>query len=139
MPTSTSQPAVDTITALTGLDAIPWAYRCLAGIMMIALGASVLTSQLRSAFPSTDGPTAKRLTFLYPSLIGMLMGEGGPFLLPGFGWDSRWLIGLLSPALGILAYEYYWKPRAERKLGATLPSVGDIVSGAPPAAGEKKS
>lgn len=131
MQTAILGPASQPVTEWEGL---PYWVRLGLGFLLIGIGASILATQLRAAFPVVDDPASKArrryLHYLYSPVFGMSFASFAPFFLPGFGADSRWLIGLVASVLWAPVYDYY-KKRYESQLGITLPSADDIGKGNP--------
>lgn len=111
--------------AATYLQSLPDWLQLSLGFLLIGIGASILASQLRAAFPSTDG-NKRALHYLYAPFFGASFATFAPFTLPGFGYDSRWLIGLVAPFLWSPFYELL-KKRYETQLGVKLPDAGAMV------------
>jgi len=124
----------------THWEGVPYWIRIVVGFLLIGIGASIAASQLRGAFPPPEDPKdpkRRALHYLSTPLLGMGFAMAAPFALPGFGLDSRWLIGLVAPFLWMYLYDAY-KPRAEKSLGISLPESKDILQPRPPTTpGEK--
>ena len=117
-------------------EGLPYWFRLGLGFLLIGIGASILASQLRAAFPPPEDPKDTRrraLHFLSTPILGMSFASITPFFLPGFGLDSRWLIGLVAPFLWMYFYDYY-KGKYEKSLGISLPDSRDLIQ---PKTGDK--
>ncbi len=126
----TSQPSSLTaiLDAAGPIEAVPYWLRLGIGFVLIGIAASQTTTAFRAAFPPAQSLAAQRMHLFYPLILGMMFSEAAPFALPGFGYDSRWLIGIVSPYLWKYVYTYI-KEAEEAKLGVTLPSAEAILSG----------
>lgn len=121
----TSVPVESTVPeSWTGL---PYWLQLGIGFLLIGIGASIMASQLRAAFPPPTEPGQRRaLHYLYAPFFGASFATLAPFSLPGFELDSRWLIGLVAPFLWAPLYDYF-KKRYESQLGITLPEAKDLT------------
>jgi hypothetical protein len=118
--TQAHQTAADYLASLP-----PW-LQITVGFILVGLAASTLTTHLRAAFPASLGGWRRSLHYLYPGGLGATFATGAAFAFPGFGIDSRWLLGLVAPYVWTPLYEIY-KKRYEKDLGITLPSVQEIT------------
>lgn len=107
---------------------LPYWLRLGLGFLLIGVGASILTAQLRAALPPPEQVGQRRaLHHLYAPVFGATFATAVPFFLPGFDVSSRWLIGLVSPFLWAWLYDWY-RVRYQPILGA-LPDSKDLING----------
>lgn len=122
----TSVPVSETVPETwTGL---PYWTQLGVGFLLIGLSASIIASNLRAALPPSQEPGQRRaLHYLYPPFFGSLFATLAPVALPGFGLDSRWLIGIAAPVLFAPLYDYL-KKRYLSQLGIVAPEAKDLVA-----------
>jgi len=128
MQTPASSPASTSVLDASSWQGLPYWVQLIIGFLLIGLGASIAASQLRAAIPPPEDPKKKALHHLYAPSFGLLFGLCAPFALPGFGVDSRWLIGLVAPFLWAPLYSIV-KERYEKQLGVKLPDAKTLTQG----------
>lgn len=107
---------------------MPYWIQLVVGFLLIGVGASILASQLRAAFPPPEQPGDRRqLHRLYAPVFGMMIGLLSPFFLPGFGLESRWLLGLVAPFLWSPLYDIL-KKRYLSQMGIEAPAAKDLIN-----------
>lgn len=118
---------LETTKTATEWEGLPYWLRLVVGFLLIGVGASILATQLRAAFPSAeDPPKSRALHHLYAPFFGAGFASAAWFFLPGFGWDSRWLIGLVAPFLWGPVYDFL-RARYEKQFGVSLAPARKIA------------
>lgn len=125
-------------TAVQYFGALPWYLQLGIALLFVGFLASTITAQLRAAFPAEKGGLYRVFYILYPAPIGSGLAVAAYILFPGYDLISRALWGLFAPYALAPLYEYY-KRDAEKKLGITLPTLGELTSApkVPPTEGQK--
>lgn len=130
-PTTDSVPVSAVSIPADNWQGLPYWLQFGLGFLLIGVSASMVASQLRAAFPPPADPNSRRaLHFLYPMFFGGLFASLVPFALPGFGYDQRWIFGLVAPYLWAPLYDML-KKRYEVQLGVKLPSPTEITGATP--------
>lgn len=92
-------------------------------VVLIGFAVSILTTQIRAAFPEPKRPGARRLLhYLYPSLLGVFLALATPSGILSVHWSIQLALGVVAHRVSRPLYAAY-RVRLRQQFGLDLPGA----------------